>query len=393
MPQARIAEVIHERLVVPPPVQRHAGLERRLITHLDLEAHGKSESCADGVEVIVARQQRDPVDDRVAAEVHLHPFHRVLQWRQRTMVSVIGARVALLLRGGLRCAFDAPRERRELLARHFFQRLLDCGERGVRIALLVRQLHKARVQRVVGVVFPLGMIERGEDGLQRVVVLLRDGIELVVVALRAMDGGAAKSAGRIRHHVVAIEVARDFAVHFCLRHFEVPDRIPRPRCDEAERLDAVVRAGKKHVSRDLLLHETRVGLVVVERADDIVAIRPCIRAQLVLVIAVRVAVVDDVEPVPRPALAVARGGEQLVHEPLVGIRRMVGGKGGDLLRRRRESGEVEVKTAAECARVGFGRHREFFLCELCGDEGVYRISAQCPVLSAQFFGGCRRVFY
>ena len=230
------------------------------------------------------------------------------------MVAEVRACVPELLCGGFRCALDAACERRELLASFFPQRIFDCGERCVCVALLQRQFRKARVQRVVAVVFPVGAVERGEDGLQRVVVLLRDGIEFVIVALRAVDRGAAKGADRVCDHVVAIEVARDFAVGLCLRHLGVADVIPRPGGDEAERFDAVARAGEKRVASDLLLHETRVRFVFVEGANDVVAVRPCVRALLVLVVAVRVAVVDDIEPVPRPALAVARAGEELVHQ-------------------------------------------------------------------------------
>ena len=66
------------------------------------------------------------------------------------------------------------------------------------------------------------------------------------------------------------------------------------------------RAGEEHVAGELLLDEPVVRLVGVERADDVVAVRPGVGPRLVLVVAVRLAVVDDVEPVPRPALAVVR---------------------------------------------------------------------------------------
>ncbi len=81
------------------------------------------------------------------------------------------------------------------------------------------------------------------------------------------------------------------------------------------------RAGEEHVAGDLLLHEPGVRLVRVERADDVVAVRPGVRPRLVLVVAVRLAVVDHVEPVPRPPLAVLRRREQLVDQLLVGVRR------------------------------------------------------------------------
>ena len=55
------------------------------------------------------------------------------------------------------------------------------------------------------------------------------------------------------------------------------------------------------------------------------------RAKGVLAVAVRLGVAHQVEPVPRPSLAVSRRSQQAVDQPLVGIGRIVGVEGVDFL--------------------------------------------------------------
>ena len=193
------------------------------------------------------------------------------------------------------------------------------------------------------------------------------------MALRAVHGEAGERADRVRHHVVAVEVPREFAVGLRLRHLGVPDEIPRPRGDEAERLDPVGRAREQPVARDLFLDETRERLVRVQRPDHVVAVGPGVGPELVLIVTVRVAVVHDVEPVPRPTFTVAGRGEQPVHEPRVGVGRAVAGEGVQLLRRRRQTGEVEIQPPAQRAGVGPGSGPEADGAEFGADKGVDRV--------------------
>ena len=226
--------------------------------------------------------------------------------------------------------------------------------------------HQFRIDRIL----PILAVDRREDGLQRVVVVLRDGVELVVVALGTVDRDARERADRVGHHVVAVEVAGDLAVGLRLGHLAVADQVPRSGGDEANCLLAVDRIGEEHVAGDLLLDEPGVGLVGVERADDVIAIGPGIRAGLVLVVAVRVAVVDDVEPVPGPAFAIARRGQQPVDEFFIGRRIGIGDEGIHFFGRRRQARQVEREPADERAAVGDRRRRQLFLGELRADEEV-----------------------
>ena len=60
-------------------------------------------------------------------------------------------------------------------------------------------------------------------------------------------------------------------------------------------------------------------------------------------------VADEVEPVPGPALAVVRGGEQAFHNSFEGLRRLVGEKGIHFGGRGRLTGEIEGDAADEGA--------------------------------------------
>src|SRR5205085_10063587 len=75
------------------------------------------------------------------------------------------------------------------------------------------------------------------------------------------------------------------------------------------RYDRVWIAGLQLIASDLLADETVVGFVIVQRTDDIVAIAPRIRAVGVRFITVGLRITNEIEPVARPMLAVARTGE------------------------------------------------------------------------------------
>jgi hypothetical protein len=62
----------------------------------------------------------------------------------------------------------------------------------------------------------------------------------------------------------------------------------------------------------LLEDESSIGLVVVERFDDVVAIFPGVRVVVVVNVAPTVCVPRDIQPVTSPALAVVRRCEELI---------------------------------------------------------------------------------
>ena len=84
-------------------------------------------------------------------------------------------------------------------------------------------------------------------------------------------------------------------------------------------------------------------------------------AALVLVVAVRVAVMDDVEPVPAPAFAVSGRGQQPIDQLLVGVRSGRRQEGVDLLRRRRQAVQVEGQATDQGPAIGLGAGAEPFV--------------------------------
>ena len=230
--EAGIGEIGHEGLIVTLPEELYAGLKRGVVAGLDFEAHGKAEAGADAVEVVVCGQQRRAVDLDGFAEIDLHPFHRVGGGRQCAVVAAAGAGLSRIGGIALRRPFEAAGDFGVGFAGLRAQRSLEGGECGGRITLFATEILEAGVACVVAVVFPIGAVEGGENGLEAVVILLRDGIEFMIMALGAVDGETGKRADRVRDHVVAVEVSGDFPVGFGLRHFGVADEIPRTGGDE-----------------------------------------------------------------------------------------------------------------------------------------------------------------
>ena len=107
-------------------------------------------------------------------------------------------------------------------------------------------------------------------------------------------------------------------------------------CLRIERRDFI---GGQHLADHLV-----VGLVGVERLNDPIAPPPDVRFAFAHLgsIAVPIAITPDVHPVPAPALAVLRAGQQVVDHALVGVRGGIGQKLPELRGRRRQSDQVQV---------------------------------------------------
>ena len=117
-----------------------------------------------------------------------------------------------------------------------------------------------------------------EEGAQAVVILLQDGVELVVVALRAAHAQAHEDLARAVRHVGEddlILTARIALIVFVDRIAQVGDGHQHVR---------VLR--RDLIARELLAHELVVRLVVVKALDDVVAVRPRRRTQRILIVAI-----------------------------------------------------------------------------------------------------------
>ncbi len=206
------------------------------------------------------------------------------------------------------------------------------------------------------------VVDVPEEREQPVIILLGDRVDLVVVAAGAVDRQAEERPGRWWRR--------------CRRgRRNTPARgrsARRPRCRGGSnrwRSDASASPSGKLVAGELLADEAVVRLVVVERADDVVAVAPGARLGVVALVAVGLGEADEVEPVPAPLLAVARRGEQAVDEPFVGVGRRVGQERLDLGGRRRQAGQVVGQrggSARPSTAGGFGRQAPGF--QSCEDE-------------------------
>ena len=176
-----------------------------------------------------------------------------------------------------------------------------------------------------------------EDPRQGVVVRGGDRIELVVVAAGAPDAEREDRAGRGIDHLVR-------HVHVELLGVDLVEVVRAER--EESRRNLVVHSllgapVRQQVARDLLTYELVERLVVVERADDVVAVPPCDRERKVPCPAHRVGIAHDIQPVPAPALAEPVGFEQPVHHPVVRPVTVVTEEVLKLLGRRRQAGQVQ----------------------------------------------------
>ncbi len=209
----------------------------------------------------------------------------------------------------------------------------------------------------------LAVLDAGEDCLQRVVVALGNGVELVIVALGAADRQAQEGRGRGRDHVVQI------VQPLLQRQFDVGaahDVVGSGDQKAGGRVDARVVAGQ------LLHDELRIAHVVGEGPNDPIAIRPGVRPGLVRLITVALAETDHVEPVSSPALAVVGRGEQPVDEFFIRVGRRVVDELLDFIARRRQAEQVERSAADDRCEIGLVGRFERVLFERRQYEGVDR---------------------
>ena len=145
------------------------------------------------------------------------------------------------------------------------------------------------------------------------------------------------------------------------------------------------------VAGQLLLDEAVVRLVLVEGVDDVIAVAPGERLFAVALVAVGLGVADHVQPEARPALAVLRPGQQAVEQGFVSTRRCVGHERLDLLRRRRQTDQVEIRPADQRPLVGRRVRLQPLFFQLRQHERVDRVGHPIPVLHVRHRGPTDRL--
>src|SRR5205807_8426373 len=97
----------------------------------------------------------------------------------------------------------------------------------------------------------------------------------------------------------------------------------------------------------------------------------------------RVTVINDIQPVPRPALAVLRARKQAIHETLIRVRGFIIKKQVDFIRSRRQANQIEIEPPDQRAAVSLLGRGEPFFAQLGEDEVVDRIASTSFVPDGQ----------
>ena len=130
----------------------------------------------------------------------------------------------------------------------------------------------------------------------------------------------------------------------------------------------------KEIRRELPHDEFVIRNVVVQRLNDPVSIPPGMRIRPVVRSHVRVVfrVAGDVEPVPRPSLAIARRIQQPINQFRERVRRSIAQKLVTLLDRRRQSGQIETRSPQQRVTIRAVGVRQSGLFLLRQDKSIDR---------------------
>jgi len=151
-------------------------------------------------------------------------------------------------------------------------------------------------------------------------------------------------------------------------------RLPRREFIAALSATAVAAALPRTplVASELLEQEAVIGFVIVEGANDVIAVTPGIVAVRVVLETIGLGKADNVEPVLAPVLPIVRIGEQALDQILPGVRGAVGDERRNLGGRRRQTHKVEADTADEGCAIRRRRRLKTFFFQTSENEGVER---------------------
>ena len=183
-----------------------------------------------------------------------------------------------------------------------------------------------------------------------------------------------RQAGECRHgrhhHVVPIEKTGNALVYRVFPKLRVSDEIPGTRGNEARGDNTLRVIRKQDVAGQLFFQKACVRFVVVERTNHVVSVGPGIEARLVFVVAMRLTIVNRVQPVSSPTFSITWRRQQTVDQFFVGERRLVVHKIPHFFRSRRKTVQVVGQAPNQGTSIGLGRRRQAFLLELCQNECV-----------------------
>src|SRR5690606_38817355 len=107
----------------------------------------------------------------------------------------------------------------------------------------------------IQIVDPIRPVYGCKDRLQAVVMLLRIGIKLVIVAACALNRCATEGVDGGTDHIVPIHRTSDLAVNFRLRNFNMSNMVPRTSSNKSQSDDSIRLTGIKDVASQLLFHK------------------------------------------------------------------------------------------------------------------------------------------
>ena len=178
-----------------------------------------------------------------------------------------------------------------------------------------------------------------ENGQHRIVIPLRNGIELVVVTTGTGDGHSQEGRPGGSHNVIEFVV---LGLKFVIRlivvdthaqeaggHHCVFPCIPRPTVFFQQRRG-------QFIASDLLADELVIRLVLIEGSDHVVPVAPRFAFFPVPLVAIALGKPNNIQPIPPPPLAIARAGEQRLHPAGPSLRRRIAFEGRDLVRSGRQ---------------------------------------------------------
>ncbi len=173
-----------------------------------------------------------------------------------------------------------------------------------------------------------------EDSVERVIILGRDRIKLVVVAAGA---GHRQPHQAPRDHVDAIV---DDIV-------DIVEKAPAKREEPQRRQRPLVAPQRQAVGSELLQDELVVRQIIIEGADYVIAIGVSVRVPPLLreQVALGIGVTGHIEPVPAPALSVVRRGQQALDHLGKSLRGAVRLKLGYFPSAGRQTEQVECRSA------------------------------------------------
>ena len=231
---------------------------------------------------------------------------------------------------------------------------------------IFRQGHRQHRRRVLDVAIHHALGGVVEERRHFIELALRDRVEFVVVARRAVHGQPEPDPGGRLGAVAGVQHGILVGNHAAFVGGDVA-------AVEAGGDPLFQRGVGQQVARQLLDRELVERQVAVEGTDHPVAIGPDF-AIVVEVDAVRVGIASGVQPVAAAVFTPPLGLQQLVHELLVRVRRGVVHERFHEFRRRRQAGQVQAQSPGQRAAIGFGSRFQTVLLQLGQDKGVDRIA-------------------